>query len=206
MKRSFLAGLLPLLLAPPVSMAAPAPSAADTGAAGFLAALAQHCGQAFAGRVVANQPASATPDPFEGQVLVMHVRGCDAPAQELRVPFHVGEDRSRTWVLTRVGDRLRLKHDHRHADGSPDNVTLYGGDTHEPGTAQRQAFPVDAESIALFRQQGLTASLENTWAMELVPGKRFVYELARPDGRLFQVEFDLSVPVALPPAPWGSEA
>ena len=36
------------------------------------------------------------------------------------------------------------------------------------------------------------------------PGQRFLYELSRPGGRLFQVEFDLSQPVALPPAPWGA--
>jgi hypothetical protein len=33
---------------------------------------------------------------------------------------------------------------------------------------------------------------------------RFVYELSRPDGRLFRVEFDLTVPIAPPPAPWGA--
>ncbi len=170
----------------------------------FLAGLAALCGQAFEGRIAANLPAPTAADPFEGKALVMHVRGCDDPAREIRVPFHVGEDRSRTWVVTRTPAGLRLKHDHRHPDGSPDALTLYGGDTADAGTAQRQAFPVDAESIALFRQQGLTASLENTWAMELVPGERFVYELSRPGGRLFRVEFDLARPVAAPPAPWGA--
>lgn len=178
---------------------------AQTPADGFMAALATHCGQAFAGRVVANQPASPTPDAFEGKALVMHVRGCDAPTQELRVPFHVGDDHSRTWVLTRTATGLRLKHDHRHEDGTPDATTMYGGDTRDAGSVQRQSFPVDAESVALFQREGLSASLDNTWAMELEAGKRFVYELSRPGGRLFQVEFDLTTPVALPPAPWGSE-
>jgi len=206
MKRFLLAGLLPLFLVPPTSMAAPVSrSADDAGAAAFLAALAQHCGQAFAGRVVANRPISAAPDPFEGKALVMHVRGCEASEQELRVPFHVGEDRSRTWVLTRIGDRLRLKHDHRHADGSPDAVTLYGGDTREAGTALRQEFPVDAESVAMFEHAGLAGSVRNVWAMEVEPGRRFLYELARPDGRLFQVEFDLARPVDAPPPPWGAD-
>lgn len=184
-----------------VSTTAQAQAPAD----GFMAALATHCGQAFAGRVVANQPASATPDAFEGKALVMHVRGCDAPTQELRVPFHVGDDHSRTWVLTRTAAGLRLKHDHRHEDGTPDATTMYGGDTRDAGSVQRQSFPVDAQSVALFQREGLSTSLDNTWAMELEAGKRFVYELSRPGGRLFQVEFDLTTPVALPPAPWGSE-
>jgi len=170
----------------------------------FLASLAAHCGKAYAGRITANRPASATPDPFEGKALVMHVRGCDAPTQEILVPFHVGDDHSRTWVITRTADGLRLKHDHRHRDGSPDPVTMYGGDTADAGTAQRQAFPVDAESVAMFGREGLAASVTNTWAMELVPAKTFVYELSRPNGRLFRVEFDLTAPVALPPAPWGA--
>ncbi|MEZ0469331.1 hypothetical protein [Luteimonas salinilitoris] len=169
----------------------------------FLARLAQHCGQAFAGRIVANEPAPAGPDDFEGKPLIMHVRGCDDPARELQVPFHVGDDRSRTWLLTRTDTGLRLKHDHRHEDGSDDAVTMYGGDTAGAGTAQRQEFPVDAESIALFEREGLDASVTNTWAMEIEPERRFLYELSRPGGRLFQVEFDLTAPVDLPAAPWG---
>ncbi|MNO08439.1 hypothetical protein D3C81_2310800 [compost metagenome] len=51
----------------------------------------------------------------------------------------------------------------------------------------------------------MNASLNNTWAMEVEQDKRFVYELSRPGGRLFQVEFDLSQPVALPPTPWGAQ-
>src|SRR3546814_20143598 len=111
----------------------------------------------------------------------MHVRGCDAPTRELRVPFHVGDDHSRTWVITRTADGLRLKHDHRHADGSEDVLTMYGGDTDAPGSAVRQEFPVDAESIALFEREGSEASVTNTWAMEVEPGARVLYELSRPD-------------------------
>ncbi|MGV8961166.1 MAG: hypothetical protein ACOH1V_12405 [Stenotrophomonas sp.] len=174
----------------------------NTAADQFMAAIASHCGQAFAGRIAANQPQTDVPDAFEGKSLVMHVRGCDKPAQELRIPFHVGDDHSRTWVLSRTAAGLQLKHDHRHADGSPDATTMYGGDTVAAGSAQRQQFPVDAESVAMFEREGLAGSVRNTWAMEVQAGQRFVYELSRPDGRLFQVEFDLTQPVVLPPAPW----
>ncbi|MEI2794805.1 hypothetical protein V8246_03920 [Pseudoxanthomonas sp. F11] len=180
-------------------------ASSSTPADAFLSALQVQCGKAYAGRITANQPASATPDPFEGKALVMHVRGCDETTREIRIPFHVGDDRSRTWVVTRTGTGLRLKHDHRHQDGQPDAVTMYGGDTVDAGTAQRQTFPVDAESVAMFKRAGLNASLDNTWAMELVPAKTFVYELSRPNGRLFRVEFDLTTPVEPPPAPWGAD-
>jgi hypothetical protein len=168
----------------------------------FFERIAQHCGQAFAGRVVANEPAVPN-DPFVGQALVMHVRECEADTGVIRIPFHVGEDRSRTWVLTRTGNGLRLKHDHRHEDGTPDAVTMYGGETTGPGTAERQEFPADAESRSLFEQQGLTASVPNVWAIEIEPGRRMVYELTRP-GREFRVEFDLTAAVPAPPPPWGA--
>ena len=171
-----------------------------TTADSFVAAIAQHCGKAYAGRITANEPAAPN-DPFANKPLVMHVRECRAG--QLRIPFHVGDDHSRTWVLTRTTTGLQLKHDHRHADGSPDVLTMYGGDTTTAGTAARQEFPVDAESRALFEKEGLQASVANTWAMEIEPGTRFVYALARP-GRTFRVEFDLAQPVAIPPAPWGT--
>lgn len=168
----------------------------------FLSRLAGLCGQAFEGRVVVDEP--AVPDSaFSGQRLVLHVRRCSST--EVRIPFHVGKDRSRTWVLTRTPGGLRLKHDHRHADGTSDATTMYGGDTAAAGTALRQEFPVDADSVATFRREGLTASVTNVWAMEVEPGRRFLYELSRPGGRLFRVEFDLSKPVAPPPPPWGHD-
>lgn len=171
----------------------------------FMSAVAAHCGKAFEGRIAVNEPKTDAPDPFEGKRLVMHVRGCEDPAHELRIPFHVGDDHSRTWVLTRTENGVRLKHDHRHEDGSPDAVTMYGGDSKPPGTAERQSFPVDSDSVAMFRKADMLASVQNTWAMDVEPDQRFVYELTRPGGRHFQVVFDLSKPVALPPAPWGSE-
>ena len=85
----------------------------------FMASLQSLCGKAFEGRVVTADPADAS---FSGKRLVMHVREC-SPG-ELRIPFHVGEDRSRTWIVTRTASGLRLKHDHRHADGSPDELTM----------------------------------------------------------------------------------
>ncbi|BAK65827.1 hypothetical protein SLG_11520 [Sphingobium sp. SYK-6] len=165
----------------------------------FLASLAALCGHAYEGKVTSSDAADAD---MAGSRLVMHVRSCTA--DEVRVPFHVGEDRSRTWVVSRTPAGLRLKHDHRHEDGSEDKLTQYGGDTVAPGTAERQEFPADAYSRAMFIAQDIPRSATNVWAMEIVPGQRFVYELRRP-GRHFRVEFDLTRPVAPPPPPWGAE-
>lgn len=175
--------------------------------AAFMARLGALCGKAFAGRIVASVPAGAD-DVMAGKPMVMHVRGCSAG--RIEIPFHVGDDRSRTWVITQTPDGLRLKHDHRHEDGSADKLTMYGGDTGSRGTAGQQRFPVDAESIASFRANGLDRSVTNVWTLTLsdprAAAPRFTYELQRPAGpaeRLFRVEFDLSRQVAAPPKPWG---
>lgn len=166
----------------------------------FLAALAAHCGKAFGGQISANEPADPA-DPFIGKALVMHVRECGP--DQVKVPFHVGDDHSRTWIFTRTATGLRLKHDHRHEDGSDDELTMYGGESTSEGTATRQEFPVDAESIALFERTGRNVSTTNTWAVDLTD-QHYVYELSRPGGRLFRVTFDLSKTVDEPPAPWGA--
>ena len=173
------------------------PRAAPT--ADFFTRLSALCGKAFEGRIVS--PPVASDASFVGQRLVMHVRECTADT--IRVPFHVGDDRSRTWVVSRTTTGYRLKHDHRHQDGAEDKVTLYGGDSVTPGTAIRQLFPADAFTKALLVRENNPAGANNVWAVEVDPGRLFAYELRRP-GRFFRVDFDLARPVARPPASWGS--
>ena len=165
----------------------------------FFANLSALCGKAFEGRIV-SPPVEADAS-FAGKRLVMHVRECSADT--IRIPFHVGDDHSRTWVISRTTAGYRLKHDHRHADGSEDTVTQYGGDTIAPGTAVRQEFPADAFTKALLLREGNAAGVANVWAIEVEPERIFAYELRRP-GRFFRVEFDLTHPVGPPPPPWGS--
>ncbi len=164
----------------------------------FMDALSVHCGKAYEGRLVSTDDADAD---FLGQDMVMHVRNCDEG--EIRVPFHVGDDRSRTWVIKRIDGGLRLKHDHRHDDGEEDEISQYGGDALTVDDATRIAFPVDDYSIDLFNRTGLTASVRNVWALELTDDL-FAYELRRTN-RHFRVEFDLTRPVSPPPAPWGAQ-
>lgn len=194
--------LAPASIAEPRPDVSSLPTTSMQGA--FFDRLTALCGQAFAGEIETDRPIATGPDPFANQALVMHVRECGE--REIRIPFHVGEDRSRTWVVTRTDDGLRLKHDHRHQDGSDDAVTMYGGDTAGAGSAGRQAFPVDGFSRAMFSREGMAVSNQNVWAMEVEPGEAFVYELARPgQDRLFRVAFDLTRPSDAPPAPWGAE-
>lgn len=160
--------------------------------------LSELCGGAFEGRVVRDDPPTEA-SPFEGVRLVMHVRECSDSV--IRIPFHVGDDRSRTWVLEPIGEGgLRLKHHHLHEDGTPDSIHFYGGDSAPGGTEEWFEFPADSFTAAL-----LPAAATNVWTIEVVPGALFAYALRREGTpRRFRVEFDLTRPVNPPPPPWGA--
>jgi hypothetical protein len=186
-----LAAPLAVLLLGACATHAPRPAAPQDA---FWSQLRSLCGQAYRGTLV--EGSAPSDEAFRKLELVMHVRECGEAA--IRIPFHAGADRSRTWVLTRTPQGLRLKHDHRHEDGTEDAVTQYGGDTREAGTAARQEFHADAHTASL-----IPAAATNVWSVEVDPGARFAYALRR-EGRRFRVEFDLADPVAPPPPPWGA--
>ncbi|TVS05865.1 MAG: hypothetical protein EA423_06340 [Phycisphaerales bacterium] len=162
----------------------------------FWSNLQDLCGKAFEGRVV--EDTTGNPD-FTFRPMIMHVRTCEDG--RILIPFHVAEDRSRTWVITQTRGGLRLKHDHRHEDGSEDEITQYGGDTRGPGEPTKQEFHADR-----FTAELIPAASTNVWTVEIIPGRTFAYALRREGtDRRFRVEFDLTMPVAVPPAPWGHD-
>lgn len=171
-----------------------APASADP-QADFWASIMELCGQAFEGQIAESVPPENS---FAGQRLVMHVRSCEE--DEIRIPFFVGDDRSRTWVVTRTADGLRLKHDHRHEDGTEEEITQYGGDTPNPGTPTLQDFEADAHTGEI-----VPAAAPNVWSIEIHPGETFAYALRRTGSeRRFRAEFDLTAPIDEPPPPWGA--
>lgn len=162
----------------------------------FFDSISELCGNAYEGKVTRDNDPSGG---FADKKLIMHVRRCNET--QLQVPFHVGEDASRTWLITKTGSGLSLKHDHRHSDGTEDKLTQYGGHTVDAGWAQVQSFPADQYSKELFVDNEIPQSIGNTWQMYIYPD-RFTYRLIR-QGREFRVDFDLTTPVNTPPTPWG---
>lgn len=152
----------------------------------FAANLRQLCGKSFPGRVATTDPADKD---MAEQKLVMGPVACSN--EGVSIPFAVGDNRSRNWHITRTTAGLRLKHVHTHEDGSEDKVSRYGGDTVDAGTTTRQEFPADQFSKDLFLANKLERSVTNVWAVEIVPGQMFAYELRRPN-RFFRVEFALA--------------
>lgn len=185
---------LTLFLLTAGGVSAPAQAKTAPGSTAFWNSLQKLCGKAFAGTVAAAPEGDVT---FKDKALVMHVRACEK--DRIRIPFFVGADRSRTWVLTRKKDRILLKHDHRHEDGTPDKVTMYGGWTTSGGAAQRQTFSADQQTVDI-----LPAAAANVWWIEIVDGQYFTYNLRRMGtDRYFSVKFDLSKEIDKPAAPWG---
>lgn len=159
----------------------------------FWSALESLCGQAFEGQVVESVPPDES---FAGRRLVMHVRSCETA--EIRIPFFVGDDRSRTWVITPTAAGLRLEHDHRHEDGTEDEISRYGGETRGRGTSTSQDFHADRYTAEL-----VPAAAMNVWTIEFDPGRLFAYSLRREGSdRRFRAEFDLTVPVPDPGPSW----
>ncbi len=185
-----------LVLILPLFYAASAHSQTEPPAVVFWNELQKLCGKAFAGTVAA---APADDTTFKDKTLVMHVRQCQK--DRIRIPFVVGTDRSRTWVFTRKGDRIELRHDHRHEDGKPDKVTMYGGWTTSVGMPTRQMFPADQQTVDV-----IAAAATNVWWIDIVPGDHFSYNLRRMGSeRYFSIKFDLKTSVKEPEAPWGSK-
>ncbi|MFN2390941.1 MAG: hypothetical protein ABR566_03135, partial [Pyrinomonadaceae bacterium] len=110
----------------------------------FFKKLKKMCGKTFEG---ATEFPTNADHALVGKKLLMKIGTCTNT--EIRIPFWVGEDKSRTWIITLNDKELLFKHDHRHADGTPDRVTNYGGLASEGGTAREQRFAADAFTAGL---------------------------------------------------------
>ncbi|MEX0297583.1 MAG: hypothetical protein AB3N28_00835 [Kordiimonas sp.] len=174
-----------------------APASAETTHDTFFENFSSLCGQAVIGAVVKDNRSDAR---FAGKKIILHVRDCSP--SEIRMPMHVGDDHSRTFILRKVESGLEFRHDHRHEDGKPDDVTLYGGVTTANGSGGQQDFPADAKTKALFVENGLDVSVSNVWTVTITPETAVTYALNRP-GREFKIKFDLNKTVDNPPAAWG---
>ena len=155
------------------------------------------CGQAFSGRI--DDVTDYYREALIGRQLTAHGVSCED--DRIHVALHVDDDRSRNWILTIVDGTIRLKHDHRHSDGTEEEISQYGGDAPVPGLPQRQIFPADAHTADILPQRA-----DNFWFMDFVDDDTFHYGVHWPKhGHSVRLTFDLSRPVDLPPLPWGYE-
>lgn len=161
----------------------------------FWARFAEHCGRAYAGSV--SDVTEYYRAGLEGRALVMHVLECSE--DRIHAALHENDDRSRNWILTRVGGTIRLKHDHRHEDGTEDAITQYGGDAPVPGLPHRQIFWADAHTASILPDRA-----DNFWFFHFVDDQTLHYGVHWPKiGHSVRLAFDLLTPIPAPPRPWG---
>ena len=167
----------------------------ETGNYKFWSKITSLCGETYRGKIISGQSAGD----FQGKELIMHVLSCDE--DKILIPFNVGENRSRTWILTKDQEqRITLKHDHRKEDGTNDEISMYGGTTPNSGLSSMAIFPADQETIDLINYAGT-----NVWWIT-VSDESFTYNLKRIGSESqFSVSFDLTNPVEQPQASWGWE-
>ncbi len=153
----------------------------------FLNNIAQLCGQTFAGRetFIAEGRESWADKNF-----VMHVTVCED--DHVHVPFHLDDDHSRTWMFLVENGRLRFRHDHRHEDGTPEEITMYGGYADGEGTSLSQSFPADDYTCEL-----IPTSCDAVWRVFMSEDlSLFSYQLLYQEELLFEGAFDISKNIA----------
>jgi hypothetical protein len=154
--------------------------------AGFLNNLASLCGKSFRGRETYMAPGRES---WAEKDFVMHVVFC--ADDRVHIPFHLDEDQSRTWMFLVEDGRLRFRHDHRHTDGTPEDLTLYGGFSDGSGTGYAQYFPADQYTVDL-----LVDTLDRQWNIVMDEDlTNFSYQLQYKGELIFQADFDLTNPI-----------
>jgi hypothetical protein len=109
-----------------------------------FATLKSLCGQQFDGVLV--YPKDPQHD-FAGKRLQADFACSD---RQIKQCVPVGEDVAHL-IISRTPTGLALQHDHRHADGTPDAVTMYGGMASTTGSALSQSFLADDYTARLVK-------------------------------------------------------
>ena len=174
----------------------PSSSMAEDKQAIFFEQLKSLCGQAFLGKVYKDTADSAT---YRGKDVILHIRDCSD--EQIKMPMHVGDNSSRILILTKTPNGIQLQHDHRHHDGTSDDLTLYGGTTTTKGTFNQQDFPVNDATHKMFVEADIERSLANVWSIKVFAGDSATYQLRRPSLD-FQIKFDLTKAIKNPPLAW----
>ncbi len=152
----------------------------------FFNNLKSLCGQSFEGEQIYRSHHASGWEDYE---MVMHVEVCED--DRVLIPFHVGEDESRTWMFLVEDGQLRLRHDHRYPDGTPEEESLYGGYADDTGTEFEQHFPADAYTAEIIEDGG-----GNVWTIRLDEAMTtFTYRLERDGEKRMRVDFNLTEPL-----------
>ena len=157
-----------------------------SGQIAFMNQYQEYCGHTYSGKTTFIDLGEN--HELDGADLKMTLKECSD--SEVRIPFIVNEDSSRTWIVKMTQHGLHLSHDHRYPDGTQHDQNFYGGYADDEGTALLQYFPADHRTIEDRPQREI-----NRWAKEFdLENERYYYRLYLRDELRFEAEFDLSLP------------
>jgi len=146
------------------------------------------CGETFGGRTIFAEEGDET---FEPARLYFTVEECGE--DEIRAPFTVGDDASRTWILQMGEEGLTFSHEHLRPDGTEYETSGFGGHATDDGSATFQHFPdfwgTDETPEAERRIWRLRIDQENDL---------FVYYLDRGGRLAYRLVFHLGPPSPAP--------
>ncbi len=152
----------------------------------FLDNLAGLCGKSFRGKETFIAPGRES---WADKDFKMHVTVCED--DRVYIPFHLDDDHSRTWMFLAKDQGLRFRHDHRHDDGTPEDLTMYGGYADGAGTEFMQKFPADDYTVEL-----LEDIFNREWRVILAEDlSTLEYQLLYHGEVVFAAEFDLTSPL-----------
>jgi hypothetical protein len=158
----------------------------DANQRAFVDNLAKFCGQRFSGQ---ETYIAEGRESWADKKMTIHFVQCTKDL--VAIAFSLGGDESRTWLLMEEEGRFRFRHDHRNVDGTPEEITLYGGYATEAGTSNQQVFPADDYTCQL-----LPNACQASWKMDLAQDlSSFSYSLINVKELLFKAEFDLTQPL-----------
>lgn len=152
----------------------------------FFNHLASLCGKSFAGKQVYRSHHGSS---WAEKTLIMHVTVCED--LQIHIPFHVDEDKSRTWMFLVEDGMLRFRHQHLHEDGTHEDDSMYGGYANDEGGAFVQYFPADEFTAGVIENGG-----GNLWIVSMNEAMTyFSYRLDRDGEKRFEIVFDLTQPI-----------
>ncbi len=154
----------------------------------FFENMREMCGQTFGGRTIYAEEGDRT---FEPARLYFTVEECGE--DELRIPFIVGGDDSRTWILRMREEGLTFFHEHVREDGTEYETSGFGGHATRDGTATFQSFP------DFWETEETPAAERRVWRLRIDrEHDLFVYYLDRGGRPAYRLAFHLGPPSPAP--------
>lgn len=155
---------------------------AETTQGEFFVNLIERCDDTYAGE--STYPTNPPHDGLENVELRATISTCTS--EKVHISLQTGDDGSHTIVISRVDEGLQMRHEHRQPDGTPMDITDYGGLANDQGTSTRQYFEAGESAIDM-----IPDAESNVWIIDLgIDDEILVYSLEKQQETVFRAELE----------------